>query len=90
MSEYLSGAELRNIYAKLSNNGEFSTLEPFTKQVWNDLADIIKAPRPPKPKTLCEVYCEWYGNYNEKSLERLRVLLNEAREKLDGAKGGGA
>lgn len=95
MSEYMTGEELRDVLCEkhYAAWGEryairFDAMNERDKAAWNAFADVIKAPRPPKPKTLVETMRQWLeddSNHNcESEVETLRVLLNEARQKLDG------
>lgn len=94
MSEYMTGEELRDVLCEkhYAEWGEryfirFDAMNERDKAAWNAFAEHIKAPRPPKPKTLAETFLEWnvYSTgFDEATVETLRVLLNEARQKLDG------
>ena len=85
--EYMTGEELRNTYAKATGAAPYSSLTENLQKYWDMFADILKVPRPPKLKTLLQVFDEWDENRQltcgEGTVESLRVALNAAREALD-------
>ena len=90
--EYMTGRELFTVVANeirktRGHCHSYYEVEERERHSWNSAAAIIKAPRTPKPKTLAETFREWsvYSTgFDEATIETLRVLLNEARQKMDG------
>lgn len=87
--EYMTGRELRDTFSEMFVTLRYDRCISEVKKKWDEFAELLKVPRPPKPKTLEQVYDEWNRGVVkneswEDDIEHLRVLLNEARQKLDG------
>lgn len=90
--EYMTGEELHAMLLESLPSVlsiEYHKRSYTTHRELDALAAVLKVPRPPKPKTLLQVFDEWDENRQltclEGTVESLRVQLNAAREALNKA-----